>query len=125
MQALGARAREASQTIAEADGQTKNKALLAIAEAIQDSSASLTDANNKDMQAGHASGLAASLLDRLELTPARIEAMANGLRQIATLPDPIGEISDMKFQPSGLQIGKMRVPIGVIGIIYELSLIHI
>lgn len=119
MQALGARAREASQTIAEADGQTKNKALLAIAEAIQDSSASLTDANNKDMQAGHASGLAASLLDRLELTPARIEAMANGLRQIATLPDPIGEISDMKFQPSGLQIGKMRVPIGVIGIIYE------
>ena len=119
MQGLGARAREASQLVANADGQTKNKALNAIAQAIQDSSSSLTDANKTDMQAGYESDLAASLLDRLELTPARIESMANGLRQIAALPDPIGEISDMKFQPSGLQIGKMRVPIGVIGIIYE------
>ena len=71
------------------------------------------------MEAGQASGLADALLDRLELTPARIEGMANGLRQIALLPEPIGEISDMKYQPSGLQIGKMRVPLGVIGIIYE------
>ncbi len=119
MHTLGVQAREASQLVADADGQTKNKALNAIAEAIQDSSASLTDANKQDMQAGNETGLAAALLDRLELTPARIEGMANGLRQVATLPDPIGEISDMKFQPSGLQIGRMRVPIGVIGIIYE------
>jgi len=119
MQSLGKRAREASQLVASADGQTKNKALDAIAQSIQDSQKTLTDANKIDMQSGHASGLAAALLDRLELTPARIEAMATGLRQVATLPDPIGEITDMKFQPSGLQIGKMRVPIGVIGIIYE------
>ena len=119
MQSLGVRARAASQLIANADGQTKNKALNAIATALLDSQAELVSDNQKDMQAGQASGLAEALLDRLELTPARIEGMANGLRQIAMLPEPIGEISEMKFQPSGLQIGKMRVPIGVIGIIYE------
>ena len=119
MQSLGVRARAASQLIANADGQTKNKALNAIATALLDSQAELVSENQKDMQAGQASGLAEALLDRLELTPARIEGMANGLRQIAMLPEPIGEISEMKFQPSGLQIGKMRVPIGVIGIIYE------
>ncbi len=112
-------ARKASQLVADADGRTKNQALNSIAQAIQDSSSSLVDANQKDMQAGRDSGLAAALLDRLELTPKRIEGMVTGLHQIAALPDPIGEISDMKFQPSGLQIGKMRVPIGVIGIIYE------
>ena len=119
MQSLGVRARAASQLIANADGQTKNKALNAIATALLDSQAELVSENQKDMQAGQASGLAEALLDRLELTPARIEGMANGLRQIAMLPEPIGEISEMKFQPSGLQIGKMRVPVGVIGIIYE------
>ncbi len=119
MQALGVQARKASQLMADADGQTKNQALNSIAQAIQDSSSRLADANQKDMQAGRDSGLAAALLDRLELTPERIDGMVTGLHQIAALPDPIGEISDMKFQPSGLQIGKMRVPIGVIGIIYE------
>ena len=119
MQSLGVRARAASQLIANADGQTKNKALNAIATALLESQAELVSENQKDMRAGQASGLAEALLDRLELTPARIEGMANGLRQIAMLPEPIGEISEMKFQPSGLQIGKMRVPIGVIGIIYE------
>ena len=119
MQSLGVRARAASQLIASADGQTKNKALNAIANALQESQATLVAANQKDMEAGAASGLAEALLDRLELTPARIEGMANGLRQIALLPEPVGELSDMKYQPSGLQIGKMRVPIGVIGIIYE------
>jgi len=119
MQSLGVRARAASQLIANADGQTKNKALNAIATALLESQAELVTENQKDMQAGQASGLAEALLDRLELTPARIEGMANGLRQIAMLPEPIGEVSEMKFQPSGLQIGKMRVPIGVIGIIYE------
>ncbi len=119
MLSLGKRARQASVHIANADGATKNRALHKIADAIQDSAASLADANLQDMQAGQSSGLAPALLDRLELTPTRIESMAAGLRQIAALPDPIGELSDMKYQPSGLQIGKMRVPIGVIGIIYE------
>ena len=119
MQSLGVRARAASQLIANADGQIKNKALNAIATALLESQPALVAANKKDMEAGQASGLADALLDRLELTPARIEGMANGLRQIALLPEPIGEISDMKYQPSGLQIGKMRVPLGVIGIIYE------
>ncbi len=119
MQSLGIRARAASHLIANADGQAKNRALNAIASALLESQTDLVTANQKDMEAAHASGLAEALLDRLELTPARIEGMANGLRQIALLPEPIGEISDMKFQPSGLQIGKMRVPLGVIGIIYE------
>jgi len=119
MQSLGVRARTASQLIATADGQTKNKALNAIANALQESQSELVAANKMDMEAGIASGLSEALLDRLELTPARIEGMANGLRQVALLPEPIGEISDMKYQPSGLQVGKMRVPIGVIGIIYE------
>jgi len=119
MQSLGVRARTASQLIATADGQTKNKALNAIANALQESQSELVAANKIDMEAGIASGLSEALLDRLELTPARIEGMANGLRQVALLPEPIGEISDMKYQPSGLQVGKMRVPIGVIGIIYE------
>jgi len=119
MHALGARARQASQLVASADGKTKNKALNAIASALREAEATIVTENKKDMQAGAASGLSDALLDRLELTPARIEAMASGLQQIALLPEPIGEISDMKYQPSGLQIGKMRVPIGVIGIIYE------
>ena len=95
MQSLGVRARAASQLIASADGQTKNKALNAIANALQESQATLVAANQKDMEAGAASGLAEALLDRLELTPARIEGMANGLRQIALLPEPVGELSDM------------------------------
>lgn len=119
MQSMGSRAREASQEIANASGQSKTKALNAIANALQDSEAALTTANKVDMEAGYSSGLADALLDRLELTPARIEGMANGLRQVALLPEAIGEVSDMKYQPSGLQVGKMRVPIGVIGIIYE------
>jgi len=119
MQSLGVRAREASLVLANADGQAKNKALNAIADALIEAQATLLAENQKDMQAGAQSGLSDALMDRLELTPARIEAMANGLRQIAGLPEPIGEMSDLKYQPSGLQIGKMRVPLGVIGIIYE------
>ncbi len=119
MHDLGSRARAASQVIANADGQTKSRALNAIATALLDSEATLAKQNKKDMEAGQASNLSDALLDRLALTPARIESMANGLRQIALLPEAIGELSDMKYQPSGLQIGKMRVPIGVIGIIYE------
>ena len=119
MQTLGANARAASQVMATADAQTKNKALNSIATAILDSRATLISENKKDMQAGVASNLSEALLDRLELTPARIDGMASGMQQIASLPEPVGEISDLKYQPSGLQIGRMRVPIGVIGIIYE------
>ena len=75
--------------------------------------------NTKDLEAGRARGLADAMLDRLELTDERIAGMAEGLRQIAALPDPVGEITDMSYRPSGIQVGKMRVPLGVIGIIYE------
>jgi len=119
IQALGARAREASLAIGRADTGSKNAALLAIADAIDGSRAALIEANTRDMDAGRKGGLDAALLDRLELDNDRITAMAEGLRQIATLPDPVGEITDLAYQPSGIQVGKMRVPLGVIGIIYE------
>ena len=119
MQQVGKDARAASKHIASADSNSKSKALVAIAAAIRDSRDDLQVQNKKDMAAGAESNLSAALLDRLELTPARIDSMANGLDQIAQLPDPVGEITDLKYQPSGLQIGKMRVPLGVIGIIYE------
>lgn len=119
MQALGEKARAASREMANADTNKKSSALHAMAEAIRNNAGHIKSENQKDMQAGIASKLTDALLDRLELNDARIEAMANGLQQIAELPDPIGELTDMKYRPSGLQIGKMRVPLGVIGIIYE------
>ena len=119
MQQVGQNARVASRAIAAADSSSKSRTLNEIATAIRDSRDSLQTENQKDMSAGAESGLSDALLDRLELTPARLDSMADGLDQIARLPDPVGEITDLKFQPSGLQIGKMRVPLGVIGIIYE------
>ena len=119
MLGLGARARTAAESLARASTDAKNAALLAIADAIIERTPALREANLRDLDAGHSSGLAAPLLDRLELTDARIRSMAEGLRQIAALPDPVGEIGEMRMRPSGLQIGKMRVPLGVIGIIYE------
>ncbi len=119
MQQVGKDARAASRHIASADSNRKSRALSAIAAAIRDSREDLQVQNKKDMDAGASSNLSAALLDRLELNSARIDSMANGLDQIARLPDPVGEITDLKYQPSGLQIGKMRVPLGVIGIIYE------
>ena len=116
---LGARARAAAETLAGAPTEAKNAALVAIADAIENRAPAIKSANRQDLDAGRSSGLAAPLLDRLELTDARIRSMADGLRQIAALPDPVGEVSDMRMQPSGLQIGRMRVPLGVIGIIYE------
>jgi glutamate-5-semialdehyde dehydrogenase len=116
---LGQGAREAGRVLAAADTNAKNAALYAIADALQDSTAALRSENQRDMQAGRERDLDAALLDRLELTDSRIEGMANGLRQVASLPDPVGEITDMRYRPSGLQVGKMRVPLGVIGIIYE------
>ncbi len=119
MHQLGQRARTASRAIAAADTNAKNAALNAIADALEAATAELIKENLKDLEAGRSGGLSSALLDRLELNEARISGMANGLRQIAQQPDPVGEISGMSYQPSGLQIGKMRVPLGVIGIIYE------
>jgi len=119
MSELGQRARQASRALARANSNQKNTALLAIADLLQSSMQTLITENNKDLEAGKESGLDDALLDRLALDEERIQGMAEGLRQIAALPDPVGEISAMNYQPSGLQIGKMRVPLGVIGVIYE------
>ena len=119
MQTLGQQARTASRAMARASTNDKNRALLAIAEEISNSRDTLRSANAEDMARGAENGLDAALLDRLELTDARIDTMIEGLQQVAALPDPVGEITDMKYRPSGIQIGKMRVPLGVIGIIYE------
>ena len=119
MTLLGERARKASRALAKANTEQKNRALSCIAEAIQKNEASILDANQTDMKNGKDNGLDAALLDRLELTPARVAGMVEGLQQVAALPDPVGEITDMNYRPSGIQLGKMRVPLGVVGIIYE------
>jgi glutamate-5-semialdehyde dehydrogenase len=119
MQDTGKRARAASRIMAKTDTATKNNALIKIADLIIESQEKLLETNALDLAAGKANGLDAALLDRLELTPARIEAMAEGLRQVAELPDAIGEISNMEEMPSGIKVGRMRVPLGVVGIIYE------
>ncbi|WP_439859825.1 glutamate-5-semialdehyde dehydrogenase [Pseudomonas sp. MBLB4136] len=119
MTRLGRAAREASRVVASASTAQKNRALLAAAEALDAARGELAEANDQDLAAGRANGLDAALLDRLALTPARIDGMIEGLRQIAGLADPVGAIRDMSYRPSGIQVGKMRVPLGVIGIIYE------
>ncbi|WP_415889381.1 glutamate-5-semialdehyde dehydrogenase [Neptuniibacter sp. SY11_33] len=116
---LGENARAAARLVAKADTNLKNQALLAMAEAIDSSRPALREANAKDLDNGRSNGLDDAMLDRLELTDARIDTMIEGLRQVAALPDPVGAITDLKYLPSGIQVGKMRVPLGVIGIIYE------
>ena len=119
MQQIGLKSRAASSLLAAAETDIKNKALNAIANFIIEHKKWLKTENQKDLDAGEKKGLTAALLDRLALTNEGIDAMAEGVRQIATLPDPIGSISNMDYRPSGIQIGQMRVPLGVIGIIYE------
>jgi glutamate-5-semialdehyde dehydrogenase len=119
MQRVGRQAREASRQMARADSQEKNAALRAIAAAIRRECDTLVAANREDLAAAHAAGLEPALLDRLTLSAQGVAAMAEGVEQVAALPDPVGEISDLKFRPSGIQVGRMRVPLGVIGIIYE------
>jgi len=119
MQTVGRRARAAARSMSRADTGRKDAALTAIAGAIEAAASTLKVENARDIDAGRQHGLDAALLDRLELNDGRIAAMAEGLREIALLPDPVGSISDMKFRPSGIQVGRMRVPLGVIGIIYE------
>ncbi len=119
MHDLGHRARNASAIIAKADACQKNEALIAIADNLENERFALKEANQYDLQKGHEKGLGGALLDRLELTDDRIDTMIEGLKQVAALPDPVGGITDLKYVPSGIQIGRMRVPLGVIGIIYE------
>ncbi|MES9871452.1 MAG: glutamate-5-semialdehyde dehydrogenase [Sedimenticola sp.] len=119
MDQLGMKARTASRALAAASTGDKDSALQSIADDLDATRDALMEENRKDLEAGAAKGLDAALLDRLELTPARIDGMIEGLRQIASLPDPIGEIFDMNYRPTGIQVGRMRVPLGVVGIIYE------
>ena len=119
MQQLGSQAKAAAKVLATAPTEAKNKALLGMAEALNADRTALKAANEKDLAAGRNNGLDDAMLDRLRVTDAGIDAMVLGLRQVAELSDPVGEISDMSFRPSGIQLGKMRVPLGVVGIIYE------
>ncbi len=119
MATIGQQARAASRAIGKAGTGTKNTALLAMADAIENSRDKLIAANQIDLESGKKNGLEPALLDRLELTSKGIDGMIEGLQQVAKLPDPIGAVTDLTYQPSGIQVGKMRVPLGVIGIIYE------
>ena len=119
LEQMGRAARQAARAMARADTATKNRALRAIAAQLHQRRAEVAAANARDMQAGREQGLDAALLDRLELNDARIDAMIEGLHQIVELADPVGGISDLNYRPSGIQVGKMRVPLGVVGIIYE------
>jgi glutamate-5-semialdehyde dehydrogenase len=119
MRQVGEQARAASRVLARADSATKDRALAAAAAALRRDAARLLAANAEDVAEARANGLEPALLDRLALTPAGVEAMAEGLEQIARLPDPVGAITDLQQRPSGIRVGRMRVPLGVIGIIYE------
>ena len=119
MQTVGQQARQASAVLASASTQTKNHALSAIYTALENSETAILAANQIDMTKAHSNNLDSALLDRLELTPPRFKGMLQGLKDVIGLLDPIGEITDMAYRPSGIQIGKMRVPLGVVGMIYE------
>ncbi len=119
MNTLGEQAKAAGREVSRADSGKKNLALTKIAEEITKNHDFLRLENQRDLDAGKQNGLDAALLDRLELTPARIDSMVEGLKQVAALPDPVGEITNLSYRPSGIQVGQMRVPLGVIGIIYE------
>ena len=119
MQGLGLSAKNAGREISRADSGKKNQVLLKIADIIEKHQDRLISENQKDLEAGRQNGLDAASLDRLAITPKGVQAMVEGLKQVAALPDPVGEISDLNYRPSGIQVGQMRVPLGVIGIIYE------
>lgn len=119
MNEVGQKARTASRLLARVSTEQKNNALHAMAQALENARPRLKEENAKDLAAGKEKGLDEAMLDRLALTDARIDGMIEGLTQVATLPDPVGEVTDMVYRPSGIHLGKMRVPLGVIGIIYE------
>ncbi len=116
---VGQKARTASRAVAKAETGTKNAALFTLADRLLEEMDSILEANREDMKAARDNNLDAALLDRLELNKARVESMADGVRQVAALPDPVGTITDLAYRPSGIQVGKMRAPLGVVGIIYE------
>ncbi|GIX30956.1 MAG: gamma-glutamyl phosphate reductase [Porticoccaceae bacterium] len=116
---LGRRARGAQRLLARSGREVKDRALLATAEALDAARRELLRANERDLGAARAAGLGEALLDRLEITPARIDAMIEGLSQVAALPDPVGEVERLQVRPSGIRVGRMRVPIGVVAIVYE------
>src|SRR5712691_141035 len=116
---VGRRARAASRELARADTATKNRALVAAAAAVRRDAKKLLAANADDVKGARAAGEDAAFIDRLTLTEKNIESMAQGLEQVAKLPDPVGRITELREQPSGIKVGKMRVPLEVIGIIYE------
>ncbi len=119
MQTVGQQARQSSYILAAASTQIKNQALNAIYQALENNQQEILAANQIDMNKAHQNQLDSALLDRLELTPARFDNMLAGLKDVIALTDPIGEITDMAYRPSGIQLGKMRVPLGVVGMIYE------
>ena len=119
MQSVGKQARAASRALAAANTGDKNAALMAIHDELVNAKPDILSANKIDMDNGHKNELDSALLDRLELNEARFNAMLQGLKDVASLPDPIGEVTDMTYQPSGIHLGKMRVPLGVVGMIYE------
>lgn len=119
MEQVGRQARAAARAMARADTATRNRALLLIADAVERDAALLQAANRRDLDAAGSAGLAPAMVERLALSDQAIATMVAGLRQMVALPDPIGEITNMKYRPSGIQVGQMRVPLGVIGIIYE------
>ena len=119
MGALGRTAREASRVVAASSTAVRNSALLAASDALDGARLELEEANMLDLERGRNNGLSAPLMDRLELTSTRVDSMLEGLSQVATLADPVGSVTDLKYMPSGIQVGRMRVPLGVVGIIYE------
>ena len=119
MHGVGREARTAARVLARAGSRAKDDALHAMARALERDTAKLLEANRQDLDAGRAKGLEAAMIDRLTLTPQSVASMAEGLRQIAALHDPVGEITDLSYRPNGIQVGRMRVPLGVVAIIYE------
>ena len=119
MQSVGKQARAASRALAAANTGDKNSALMAIHDELVNAKQDILAANKIDMDNGQKNNLDSALLDRLELNEARFNGMLQGLKDVAGLPDPIGEVTDMTYRPSGIHLGKMRVPLGVVGMIYE------
>src|SRR3990170_8887942 len=119
MEDVGRRARAAARLVARADTAAKNRALAAMAAAVRRDNAKLLAANAEDVAAARAGGMDDAFLDRLTLSDDSIETMAQGLEQVAALPDPVGEVSELRERPTGIKVGRVRVPLGVIGIIYE------
>src|SRR5689334_13452538 len=119
MREVGERARAAARGMARAGTEEKNAALAAIASAIERDREPLLAANAQDVAGARQTGHDAAFVDRLTLKPETIQAMADGVRQVAALPDPVGEITELKYRPSGIRVGRMRVPLGVVAIVYE------